>query len=68
MEKKERDARIQELEAAMAAPDFWSNPTEAQTLIWLYGTFIHGPDVHETANPFSILLYHNHRPDLTPPD
>ena len=33
MEKKERDARIQELEAAMSAPDFWSNPSEAQNLI-----------------------------------
>jgi peptide chain release factor 2 len=33
MEQKETDARIQELEAAMAAPDFWSNPNEAQNLI-----------------------------------
>ncbi|HEV8677436.1 MAG TPA: PCRF domain-containing protein [Candidatus Paceibacterota bacterium] len=33
MEKKDRDARMQELEAAMAAPDFWSNPSEAQSLI-----------------------------------
>jgi len=33
MEKEQRDMRIKELEAAMAAPDFWSDPEEAQTLI-----------------------------------
>jgi peptide chain release factor 2 len=33
MEKKDRDARIQELEAEMEAADFWSNPAEAQAMI-----------------------------------
>jgi peptide chain release factor 2 len=33
MEKEAREARIRELEAAMAAPDFWSNPAEAQAFI-----------------------------------
>lgn len=33
MESQERNARITELEAAMTAPDFWSNPAEAQQLI-----------------------------------
>jgi peptide chain release factor 2 len=33
MDKQERDARIRELEAEMAAPDFWTNPTEAQAFI-----------------------------------
>ncbi|MBX4191947.1 PCRF domain-containing protein [Candidatus Parcubacteria bacterium] len=33
MEKEQREERIKELEGAMLAPDFWSNPTEAQTLI-----------------------------------
>lgn len=33
MESQERNARIQELEAAMTAPDFWSNPAEAQKFI-----------------------------------
>ena len=33
MDKDARDMRIKELEAAMAAPDFWSNPEEAQAAI-----------------------------------
>jgi len=33
MDKLERDERIKELEAAMQAPDFWSNPAEAQAMI-----------------------------------
>jgi len=33
MDKNERGARIQELEAAMLAPDFWSSPAQAQALI-----------------------------------
>ena len=33
MEKEAREARIRELEGAMAAPDFWSNPAEAQAFI-----------------------------------
>jgi len=33
MEKEQRDERIKELEAAMLAPDFWSNPAEAQAMI-----------------------------------
>ncbi|MBP9711052.1 MAG: PCRF domain-containing protein [Candidatus Pacebacteria bacterium] len=34
MQSKEAiEARIKELEGAMTAPDFWSNPTEAQQLI-----------------------------------
>lgn len=33
MEKDQRDTRIRELEAAMEAPDFWSNPAEAQAFI-----------------------------------
>lgn len=32
-ENTARDARIQELEAAMTAPNFWSNPSEAQAMI-----------------------------------
>ncbi|MES2007162.1 MAG: PCRF domain-containing protein [Patescibacteria group bacterium] len=33
MQKQEKIERIKEIEFAMAAPDFWSNPDEAQTLI-----------------------------------
>jgi len=33
MEKEAIEKRIQELEAAMLAPDFWSNKTQAQALI-----------------------------------
>ena len=33
MDKEARDKRIQELEGAMAAPDFWKNPAEAQGFI-----------------------------------
>lgn len=33
MEKEKIEARIEELEAAMQAPDFWSNPAEAQQMI-----------------------------------
>jgi peptide chain release factor 2 len=33
MEKEEAQQRIREIEAAMAAPDFWQNPTQAQVLI-----------------------------------
>ncbi len=33
MDNEARDMRIRELEAAMAAPDFWSNPAEAQAFI-----------------------------------
>jgi len=33
VEKEQRDERIKELEAAMLAPDFWSNPSEAQAMI-----------------------------------
>lgn len=33
MEKEARDTRIRELEGAMTAPDFWSNPAEAQAFI-----------------------------------
>src|SRR3990167_7001887 len=31
--KEEITQRIKELEAAMAAPDFWSNPAQAQAMI-----------------------------------
>lgn len=31
--KEEIEMRIKEIEGAMVAPDFWSNPSEAQTLI-----------------------------------
>jgi len=33
MDKDQRDMRIRELEAAMAATDFWNNPQEAQSFI-----------------------------------
>lgn len=33
MEKDKIEERIQEIEGAMQAPDFWSNPSEAQALI-----------------------------------
>ena len=33
MEKEKIDERVKEIEAAMQAADFWSNPNEAQTLI-----------------------------------
>jgi peptide chain release factor 2 len=33
MDKDQREMRIRELEAAMAAPDFWQNPAEAQAAI-----------------------------------
>lgn len=33
MDKDARDMRIREIEGAMAAPDFWNNPQEAQAFI-----------------------------------